>query len=257
MSLLPGTVSSCVSLREQKVRPRKSFKIIVVDGLIGSGKTTFIPKFIEWLETKHGKKCIYVEEPVDEWKSSGMLEKFYSNIKQNAYMFHVYTLTTIYNIMKQKIKEAENIGADVIVCERSIFSVRHMFAESLIELGFFTPTQINDFEEVFKRFRDDLPAPDLFVWLDTPLGICMERIQARNRGNETAGIKEDYQKALWKNHSKFFEDPNFEYKYVTSPQIYLDYLHKVIRKSEEEEFMDHAYNAVFSPHTFSQKVSKK
>jgi len=218
-------------------------KIVIVEGLIGAGKSTMIPRLIEYLEER-GKHCIYVPEPVEEWKNSGMLDIFYSDIPKYAYMFHVYTLTTIYNNIKRHLRNAR--PDDVLVCERSIFSVRYMFAQNLIDQGFFTPQQSIDFINRFEEFRKDLPDPALFIWLDTPLNTCMERIHIRNRGNETSGVKQEYQNQLWENHVKFFENPSFPYKYVVSPQISLDYIHKVGPKSDEDEFMEHVYHNLYN-----------
>lgn len=217
-------------------------KIVIVEGIIGAGKSTMIPRMIEYLEGK-GKCCIYVPEPVEEWKNSGMLDMFYSDIPKYAYMFHIYTLTTIYNNLKKHLKDAK--PGDVLVCERSIFSVRYMFAQNLIDQGFFTPQQTQDFIERFEEFRKDLPDPSLIVWLDTPVSTCMERIHIRNRGKEITGVKQEYQQQLWDNHVKFFEDPNFPYKYVISPQISLDYIHRIGPKSDEDQFMVHVYHNLF------------
>lgn len=217
-------------------------KLIIVDGIIGSGKTTMIPALLRYLRDEYNIEGVYIKEPVGEWKRSGMLEKFYSDIERYAFEFHIYTLTSLFNTLKNAVESAPTNA--YIICERSIFSVRYMFVENLIKMNMLTPTQIEMFHTIFEMFREKLPKPDLFVWLDTPLETCMERVRSRDRINETSGVTREYQQELWNRHLAFFEQPNFGYNLVVSPQISLNYLEPLSKKSHEENFLDHVCKRV-------------
>lgn len=213
-------------------------KYVIIDGLIGSGKTTIGPSLVQYFN-KLGVDAVFIHEPVEEWKSSGKLKEFYDDIPGKAFEFHMYTLKTIFdNTVRVMNKNKHNT---VFVCERSIFSVKYIFFENLKELGFITPRQEYEFNEKFKEYSLFLPTPSLFIWLDTPISTCMERIKKRNRENEESKITEEYQVSLWKKHEAFFELIKKEYDVIVSPQISLDYRTHQGSKSHEDNFLEYIY----------------
>lgn len=227
-------------------------KIVIIEGLISSGKTTLGPALVEYFQSK-GIKSVFVKEPIEKWKNSGKLKEFYSDIQKYAFDFHMYTLESMYEQLSHYLNDAgenndvgeNDIKDTVFVCERSIFSVKYMFFDNLIDLGFITPKQIEEFDAKYNEYLRQLPKPDLFIWLDTPVNTCMERIKKRNRENEATQISEEYQHSLWDKHNNFFEMICKDYTITISPQISLDYRNKLERKSHEENFFEHVYNLIF------------
>lgn len=222
-------------------------KLVIVEGLISSGKTTLAPRLVEYLNTKN-HKAVFVPEPVDEWKSSGKLAQFYSDIATYAFDFHMYTLKTMFETLQRAINEVNteinevNTEEEVVfVAERSIFSVKHMFFQNLVDLGHITPTQLHLFNIKYTEFIEKMPKPDLFIWLDTPLETCMDRVCSRNRENESTQVTREYQQLLWRKHEAFFKSKEFksQYKLAVSPQISLDYRTTPGHKSHEADFFDY------------------
>lgn len=211
-------------------------KFVYVDGIIGAGKSTFIPRFVEYLRGK-GLNVIMVKEPVDEWKSSGMLEKFYSNIEENAYEFHIYALTTIYENLKKTISHI-NHDNTIVVCERGIHSVKYFFVKNLLQ--YFSKDQIDNFNKAYDLFEKELPYPHLFIWLDTPIATCQERVRQRARLNESSGVSVEYQHKLWSYHQDLFGNGCIE-NVICSPSLSLNFLNPIQKLSDEEQFVEHLY----------------
>lgn len=175
-------------------------KIIFIEGIIGAGKTTFIEK----LKQNNNKRCLYIQEPVEEWKSSGMLEKFYSNIKLYAFEFQLYVLKSLAN----QFENLDTSMYDYIIVERSIYSSYYIFGEMLYNDNYISKIDFNILTNQFNELitKNNLFAIDniMFVWLNTSIDICMERIAIRNRVNEKDKITFDYQSQLLDQHLKFF-----------------------------------------------------
>lgn len=212
-------------------------RVVYVEGVVGTGKTTMAPRLAEHLTT-HGFAARYVTEPVDEWKRSGMLERFYADMTANAFDFHMYVLESMFTNLLCQIEASH--PDTVLVCERSIYSVKHVFVKNLLMQGLLTLDEYDRFNERFSDIEQSLPEPSLFVWLDTPLSTCMERVRHRNRLNESTGVSHDYQLELWKAHNDFFQST--QHRYVVSPQISFDYREEPIGKSHEANFFKHIFS---------------
>ena len=48
-----------------------------------------------------------------------------------------------------------------------------------------------------------LPNIDCHIWLNTPLNVCMARINSRGRESES-NITREYQESLWVKHNEWF-----------------------------------------------------
>lgn len=99
--------------------------VIVIEGNIGSGKTTVI----EYLNQKYGQKYKFVSEPVKKWtnlREENLLKMLYEDTKRWACLFQQYVMLTLYKIYE----EALNAGTPHVI-ERSLFSARNVFVENL------------------------------------------------------------------------------------------------------------------------------
>jgi deoxyadenosine/deoxycytidine kinase len=209
-------------------------KIIVVDGIIGAGKTTTIKE----IETRFNNICnndnksdnksedksdnksedksednksendnikikvkaIY--EPVDKWKSTGSLEYFYKDIPKNAYAFQTFTYITRISSVIDEIYDCPD--ADIYILERSIWTDRYIFMELLKDL--ITNLEMNMYNEWCDMWAYILPLRvDKWVLLNTSLDESLKRIASRNRDGEKSGISVEYQTNLYKKHIEFYE----------------------------------------------------
>ena len=104
-----------------------SIKPKTINALVGSngtGKTTFLNNINTDIKTQ----VIY--EPVDEWKSIGILQKFYEEPKKYCYLFQSYCLHTRF-----KLLETIDTSCDFIFIERSIMCDKNVFITRCHENG--------------------------------------------------------------------------------------------------------------------------
>ena len=181
-------------------------KFIVIDGIIGAGKTTFINLLIENYKKK-GKKSHPIYEPVDIWKSTGALEYFYEDIPKNAYEFQTFTfITRIKRIIDEVVK---NPDADYYILERTIFTDKYIFVELLKkELGPVKMNMYNMWWDMWTMLLKNIVF-DKWVLLDTSIDTSLDRIKKRNRSGEL--VDETYQRNLHKAHIDFYEKIKKEY----------------------------------------------
>lgn len=179
-----------------EIHPKKKF--IVIDGLIGAGKSTFIKKYVEYCQTI-GIKAHPIYEPVELWKNIGALERFYSDIPQNCYEFQTFTfITRIESVINEVV---ENPNAEVFILERSIFTDRFIFVELLRDvLG---STRIKMYESWWKMWSLIFNVKiNNWVLLNTSINTSANRIKIRNRNGEKVEL--DYLTNLQKEHINFY-----------------------------------------------------
>ncbi len=177
-------------------------KFILLDGIIGAGKTTLI-KLLEQYMNKIGIKTKAILEPVDVWRECGALQHFYENIEQHAYEFQTFTFIT-------RIKRIidcvyDNSDADVFLLERHIWSDRYIFGELL--RSNFGEVKMRMYEYWWDMWAMILPLKaDLWVLLDTNVKTAHHRMNIRNRGEEKTGVSMEYLQLLWDQHRKFYDN---------------------------------------------------
>lgn len=179
-----------------KIHPSKKF--IVIDGLIGAGKSTFIKKYVEYCKSID-IKAHPIYEPVELWKNIGALERFYSDIPQNCYEFQTFTyITRIESVIDEVV---ENPDAEVYILERSIFTDRFIFVELLRDI--IGPTRMKMYESWWKMWSliFDIKINN-WVLLNTSINTSANRIKIRNRNGEKVEL--DYLTNLHKEHINFY-----------------------------------------------------
>lgn len=180
-------------------------KFIVIDGVIGAGKTTLI-KLIQEDNNhnnhnhKHSLKIKAIFEPVDLWNKTGALQYFYKDIEKNCYEFQTYTFITRIGRVIDEIYD--NPDADIYIMERSIWTDRYIFMELLKET-------VGEMRMIMYKQWCDMWAyimpmkVDKWVLLDTSLDESLRRIEMRKRDGED-GISVEYQTNLYKKHIEFY-----------------------------------------------------
>lgn len=156
--------------------------LLFLDGLIGAGKSTILEKYKNMGITT---LC----EPVDEWVQSGMLAKFYIN--RNYYEWQKYVLTSFIDYIYRNLHEG------FIIVERGHVSAFKVF--TYMNRDKMTQDQYNELVDIYESFDKRLRMDGYMydhIMLDTDIDTCMERIEIRNRENES-NIEKSYQKSLY------------------------------------------------------------
>ena len=142
---------------------------VVIDGNIGSGKTTQL-NFLE-------KKGWHVKrEPIDEWP----LDLFYKDKSRWALLLQLKILQTL-----RPVK-------GTVVYERCLLSTRHVFWEYLVQKKLVTPEE----NDVYcTQYDKDAWYPDVYIFLSKTPELAFEHVQKRGQTGDF-GVTLEYLKDL-------------------------------------------------------------
>lgn len=174
-------------------------RYVVVDGNIGSGKTTM-------LSALESRGFTVVTEPVEEWCSefvhrgsheSSPISKFYEDPIRYAMPFQLHVLTTSVNKLTEAFSRAST--NNVVIIERDPFDIQ-LFVEDNFRQGRFSTLEHRVFSDLIATVRRLVAADHVgSAYLRLPPELCMDRIQKRNRVEE-AKIELNYVKELHEMH---------------------------------------------------------
>jgi len=134
---------------------------IVIDGLIGAGKSTQVDILSKTLNISA------VREPIDEWP----LELFYSDPTRWGFMMQVAVLNSFV-----KFRYTDGIF------ERSPESTRCVFWSNLVDSGIVNSTE----NEIFQKLYENLSwEPDITILIDKTPELCFEHIQKRSQAGDS------------------------------------------------------------------------
>jgi deoxyadenosine/deoxycytidine kinase len=175
--------------------------VVVVDGIIGSGKSTIIRECLIPILTKKGWRVTEVREPVEIWRKTGRLDDFYKNPSRRGFQFQTMVFHDRVAESQQKHQLYKD-STDVFLLERSVFT-DILFMQMLRESGTIEQGEYDDYLRLWTMWEKVMPfKPDLFVYLKPDLKICMERLRERHRGEELS-VDIDYQCRLETKHDEF------------------------------------------------------
>lgn len=147
------------------------YKYVVVEGNIGSGKTTLAKKLAHYMEA---------ELVLETFTDNPYLQLFYEDPAPNALPLELY-------FFMDRVAQLKTID----------FSKRPVVADYSYEKSqIFAGVTLKDkemslFQKVVENVRSGLPEPDLFIYLHAPIRKLKENIQKRGRSFEK-DISMDY-----------------------------------------------------------------
>ena len=187
---------------------------------------------------------MFVDEPVDLWESSGLLEAMYSgNIDKCS--FQQMAVITRFAALKKAIET----GAKLIITERSIHTDRECFAK----VGITSAADAAAYAVTHDQLVSTLPAGLRMatVLLEAPLDVISRRIRMRGRaaeqeakmeeeGGEESGVPDVYLKALQDAHTAYFSTLGAHEKAVVDalavPQKVADDVYAAINRDPRVKF---------------------
>jgi deoxyadenosine/deoxycytidine kinase len=140
---------------------------VVIDGNIGSGKTTQLN-----LLSRNG--FTVRREPIDQWP----LEEFYKDPKRWAFYFHMKILQTLRPLKTSK----------TVIYERSLLSSRWVFWEVLRKKGYVTPHEHETYDYFYEQYAW---FPDIYIFLSKVPELAWEHIQERHQAGDS-GVTREY-----------------------------------------------------------------
>ena len=171
--------------------PLRGVKILSLEGLIGSGKSTQMQLLKE--RYKGDPRVVFVDEPVDDWNQLGLLEAMY-NGQVDPGMFQLMALMS----RIAPIQRALHSSAELIITERSPWSDYFVFARANLT-GISLDTYAYTFSQIQKTLEDLVRIEATFVYLECDVDMAMARLKKRARSAE-AGVPLAYMDLLRTKH---------------------------------------------------------
>jgi deoxyadenosine/deoxycytidine kinase len=206
--------------------------IVSIEGNIGIGKSTLLNNVELYCKNNGLTSIIVLREPEEEWSKiidengETILSNFYKDPNKYSFSFQILVLKTMADLICKTIKE--NPDCKIIICERSIVSSSHVFAEMLYESSLINQIEYQIYKSIYNekidyRLNNFKIVPEKIIYLECDPEICFERIKKRSRKGET-NISLDYLYKCENYHNLWLEieensidimrtdmDLNFEY----------------------------------------------
>jgi deoxyadenosine/deoxycytidine kinase len=144
--------------------------VIVIDGVVGAGKSTLAQKVSE-------KLGIPIYEELQNQTTMNLLEEFYKDKKRWSFTLQVHFLNERFKMIKQINKNGGGI------LDRSIFGDR-IFASMLNEDGYMTDDEFSTYSTLLDNMLEHSQNPNLLIYIDCDIETAMSRIKKRGRDME-------------------------------------------------------------------------
>jgi deoxyadenosine/deoxycytidine kinase len=164
--------------------------IIWVEGIIGSGKSTFSGWIADELKLR------LIKEPVD----NDYLTIFYENPKRWAFPMQIDLLHKRYSLQQLAAYEASlaAVGESEyqgVVLDRGLPGDR-VFARLHMLEGNISKVEWRTYTRAYETMTCSLIPPSLLIYLDVEPEVAMKRVQTRDRTFERAGVPIEYLEKL-------------------------------------------------------------
>jgi len=168
---------------------------IVVEGPIGVGKTSLAQR----LATHFGSELL-----LEEAEQNPFLERFYADPRGAALPTQLYFL--FQRVRQMKALRQGDLFHPVRVAD-FLMQKDRLFAQLNLD-----DDEFDLYEQAYQHVLEDVPKPDLVIYLQAPVSVLMERIKKRNRFFEQP-IDSAYLQRLVDAYAQFF------YQYDESPLL--------------------------------------
>ncbi len=161
-------------------------KYIAVEGVIGAGKTSFAAMLAERIDAELLNEEVF-ENP--------FLVDFYKNQKRYAFSCQLYFMISRFQQQQQlMIRDlfAQRIVADYLFAKDSIFASINL-----------SDRELALYNKIAPSLTQDIPKPDMVIYLQASTSILINRIKKRNYSFEKT-IDHDYIEVLNKAYDYFF-----------------------------------------------------
>ena len=173
-----------------------------VEGNIGAGKSTLINRItpiLSRLFSLSSSTCVFVAvpEPLEMWinahnSGENVLAAFYTDKSRNSYLFQSHVLITRISAITKAISDAITLNPkcrDIyLLCERSIYSDRYVFARSLFTKGEMSRMEMQVYQGLWDQMQNILPRGTTVavVFLAAGRLECQTQMKRRGRVEESA-----------------------------------------------------------------------
>ncbi|MCY8919068.1 deoxyguanosine kinase [Bacillus atrophaeus] len=174
---------------------------IAIEGPIGAGKTTLATMLSQELGFPIIKEIV---------EDNPYLDKFYDNIEEWSFQLEMFFLCHRYKQLEDTnrkfLKEGQPVIADYHIYKNVIFAERTLHDQ-----------QLDKYRKIYHLLTDDLPKPDLIIYIRASLTTLLDRIEKRGRPFEKK-IEQSYLEQLIADYEaaiKQLQEANPELKVLT------------------------------------------
>lgn len=143
---------------------------IAVEGPIGAGKTTLSTMLSQQFELP------LIKEIVEE---NPFLGKFYENIDEWSFQLEMFFLCNRY-------KQLEDTGLQYIANNQPVISDYHIYKNMIFAERTLKGVKRDKYRQIYHLLTDDLPKPDIILYIRASLDTLLTRIERRGRSFEQA-----------------------------------------------------------------------
>src|SRR6056297_703211 len=169
---------------------------IIVDGIIGAGKSTVATFLSETLDIKLYQEIL---EDHSESLTQRMLDRFYENQSRWSAITQVMFLNHRFKDLK-RIEKEDDQG----ILDRSIYG-DEIFAKTIYQRGHMLEDELIIYQELLSNMLEHIKAPELLIYLDVSVDTALERIRKRSRSTEGEMIPRDYLLDLKGNYEEWYQ----------------------------------------------------
>lgn len=178
---------------------------IAIEGPIGVGKTT-----LATILNKHFGYTL-LREIVEE---NPFLSKFYTDIKEYALQTEAFflfnRLKQLDDIEKYELNKGKNVVSDYHIVKNLIFAGLTL-----------DKIQFHKYKQMYNIFVNDLPQPDIIVYLNSNTDTLMKRITMRDRSFERQ-MSRDYINGLRLEYKYYFNPLSIKHNFMGKEPIILE-----------------------------------
>jgi deoxyadenosine/deoxycytidine kinase len=167
---------------------------IVISGNIGAGKTS-----LSQIISKEMGFSVYFED----FHSNLFLKDYYKDMKRWAFATQMNFLALRYEQLVHHVL----LSKIPAVLDRSIYEDREVFAKALHEDGLMTDAEWTVYDKMYRLMVDNLPTPNLMIYLEKTVDELLRNIAKRGRDFEK--IPREYLESLDKRYKNFYANWHF------------------------------------------------
>jgi deoxyguanosine kinase len=183
-------------------------KYIIIEGNIGAGKTSLATKMAE----QYNGKII-----LEQFHDNPFLPKFYSNPDRYSFSLELSFLAARYKQLNDEISSIDLFKSFTIADYYFVKSL--VFARST--LG---EDEFNLFRQLFQIIYQQLPLPDMYIYLHASPQRLLNNIADRGREYEKS-ISAAYLEQIQKSYFSFFKTEN-RFPIIAIDTSEIDFVHK-------------------------------